>query len=87
MLVSRGMKPARKVVRVRRVVSAEPFLDAGEVEDMLDVFTMQDAEVVRVDVNVAEPPRSGLMRKVVVPPVDESEIEELEDGITEGWDD
>ena len=74
------MNPVRKVVRIRR--RAEHLLEARDVDDMLDVFAMQDAEVVRVDVNVPEGPRSGLRRKV-----DVQDIEELSDGITEGWDD
>jgi hypothetical protein len=66
----------------------ESLLDANDVDDMLDVFGIQDAVVVRVDVTVGEPPRSGFMRKVVVPPaVVEDEIEEVTDGISEGWED
>jgi hypothetical protein len=71
--------------------AVEPLLDGSDVDDMLDVFAMQDAEVVRVDVTVPEQPRSGFMRKVVVPPVparaavNEDEIEELTDGVSEGW--
>ena len=87
-----GMKPARKVVRVRRVAPVERLLDDNDVDDMLDVFAMQDADEVAVQVNVPEEPRSGFMRKVVVPPlapkaVVEEEIEEITDGINEGWDD
>ena len=60
---------------------------------MLDAFAIQDAEVVRVDVNVPDerpPPRSGLMKKVELPnhvsvADDADDIEELTDGITEGW--
>jgi hypothetical protein len=68
----------------------EPLLKENEVDDMLDVFGIQDAEVVRVDVSVPEQPRSGFMRKVVLPPpvpkpVVEDEIEELTDGVSEGW--
>lgn len=80
------MTPARKVVRIRRAAGAERLLDANEVDDMLDVFAMDDAEVVRVDVNVSAKirkpeklPQSGFMRKVEAP------IEELTDGISEGW--
>ena len=58
---------------------------------MLDVFAMGDAEVVPVVVNVADKvakpeklPQSGFMRKVVVPT--EEPVEELTDGIQEGWD-
>jgi hypothetical protein len=49
---------------------------------------MDDAEVVPVEVNVAEKvakpealPQSGFMRKVEVP------MEELTEGVSEGWDD
>jgi hypothetical protein len=82
------MTPARKVVRILRRAPTEALLDAYEVDDMLDVFAMDDAEVVPVDVNVAEKvakpealPQSGFMRKVEVP------MEELTEGVSEGWDD
>lgn len=82
------MSTARKVVRIRRVAPAQRLLDASDVDDMLDAFAVQDAEVVRVDVNVPEVkgPISGLMRKVDAP-LAIDEIEELSDGISEGWED
>lgn len=83
------MSTARKVVRIRRVAPAERLLDSHDVDDMLDVFAMQDAEVVRVDVNMPPAlklPRSGFMRKVEPPkPVVEEDLEELTDGISDGW--
>jgi hypothetical protein len=85
------MMPARKVVRIRRAATAEPLLPEEDVDDMLDVFAMGDAEVVPVVVNVADKvakpeklPQSGFMRKVVVP--NDEPVEELTDGIQEGWD-
>jgi hypothetical protein len=96
-----GMMPARKVVRIRRAATREPLLDERDVEDMLDAFALDDAELVRMDVNVPEEPavpKSGFMRKVEVPtktaavaaaaPTDDAEeIEEITDGIVEGWED
>ena len=81
---------ARKVVRIRRVAQAQPqsLLDEHDVDDMLDAFALADAEVVPMDVVVPEEPcaQSGVVRKFDA--VDDGDdIEEITDGIVEGWED
>lgn len=84
------MVQARKVVRIRRVAEAKPkpLLDEHDVDDMLDAFALADAEVVAMDVVVAEEKhaRSGVVPKFDA--IDDGDgIEELTDGIVEGWED
>lgn len=88
------MNAARKKVRIRRA-AGEPLLAAGDVDDLLDAFAADDAEVVNVDVAVPDEPRravrtsSGVMKKVDARVATEADdgIEELTDGVVEGWED
>ena len=86
---------AVRKVRIRRINDRPsgavhaPLLDSDAIDDLVDAFGLDDAEVQRVDVVVdeqraAESPASGIVAASATAEGDDA-IEELTEGIEEGW--
>jgi hypothetical protein len=93
-MMSRPATNTRKKVQIRRIADARNarLLEPSDVDDLLDTFGIQDAELVVMHVAVDDdddrspPPRSGVRPAPIPESIPEDDIEELVDGVTEGWD-